>query len=86
MASPDPRYDVATLADLEGPFPEPVKEASLAKEIDHIDANYRTMIEASPFFVLATVGPGGLDCSPRGDSAGFVSVPDEKTLLASDCA
>ena len=31
--------------------------------------------------MLATVGPSGLDCSPRGDAAGFVEVLDEKTLI-----
>jgi PPOX class probable FMN-dependent enzyme len=39
------------------------------------------MIEASPFAVLATAGPGGLDASPRGDAPGFVQVQDEHTLL-----
>ena len=42
------------------------------------------MIEAAPFFALATCGPDGLDCSPRGDPAGFVRVADEKTLLVPD--
>ena len=39
------------------------------------------MIAASPFAVLATIGPGGLDASPRGDAPGFVAVRDERTLL-----
>jgi PPOX class probable FMN-dependent enzyme len=43
--------------------------------------HYRAMIQASPFAVLATSGPGGLDVSPRGDPAGFVHVRDERTLL-----
>jgi hypothetical protein len=43
------------------------------------------MIEASPFMVLATVGPEGLDCSPRGDPVGsFIQVLDEKTVLIPD--
>ncbi len=42
---------------------------------------YRRWIEASPFAVLATSGPHGLDASPRGDPAGFVVVEDDKTLL-----
>ena len=42
---------------------------------------YRALIEASPFAILATVGPGGLDASPRGDPPGFVAVENEKTLL-----
>lgn len=50
----------------------PVGEASLRKEVDVIPPVYRQWIEASPFAVLATSGPGGLDASPRGDPAGFV--------------
>lgn len=57
---------------------------ALAKEIDHISAPYRAFIEKAPFLVLATVGPEGLDCSPRGDPAGFVRVQDEKTVLIPD--
>ncbi|MNU38278.1 Pyridoxamine 5'-phosphate oxidase [compost metagenome] len=59
-------------------------EASLKKEVDHVHPHYRAFIEAAPFAVLATAGPGGLDASPRGDPAGFVTVEDEKTLLLPD--
>jgi len=55
-----------------------------AKETDRITPAYRQLIEAAPFFALASSGPGGLDCSPRGDPAGFVRVADEKTLLVPD--
>src|ERR1700721_1753871 len=57
---------------------------AIAKEIDSTHPHYRAMIEASPFLVLATAGPEGLDTSPRGDPAGFVHVVDEKTLLIPD--
>jgi PPOX class probable FMN-dependent enzyme len=57
---------------------------SLVKEIDHVSAHYRAFIEAAPFFALATSGPEGLDCSPRGDAPGFVRVLDENTLLVPD--
>ena len=56
----------------------------MLKEIDHISPEYRTFIEASPFFALSTCGPEGLDCSPRGDDPGFVRVADEKTLMIPD--
>jgi PPOX class probable FMN-dependent enzyme len=59
-------------------------EASIKKEVDHVHPHYRAFIEAAPFAVLATAGPGGLDASPRGDPAGFVGVEDEKTLLLPD--
>jgi hypothetical protein len=58
--------------------------SSVRKEIDHLTAEYRAMVVASPFFALATSGPDGLDCSPRGDAAGFVEVADERTLLIPD--
>jgi PPOX class probable FMN-dependent enzyme len=57
---------------------------AILKELDYIHPHYRAMIEASPFVVVATSGPEGLDCSPRGDPAGFVHVVDEKTVLIPD--
>jgi PPOX class probable FMN-dependent enzyme len=59
-------------------------DVSVAKEIDHVSDHYRAFIEAAPFLALATCGPNGLDCSPRGDAPGFVRVADEKTLLIPD--
>lgn len=59
-------------------------QASIVKEVDYIHPHYRAFIEAAPFAVLATAGPGGMDASPRGDPAGFVVVEDEKTLLLPD--
>lgn len=59
-------------------------EASIKKEITYLHPHYQAIIKASPFAVLATSGQDGLDVSPRGDAAGFVSVRDEKTLLVPD--
>jgi uncharacterized protein len=59
-------------------------ETATAKEVPYVHPHYRALIEASPFAVLATTGPGGLDASPRGDPPGFVVVEDEKTLLMPD--
>lgn len=73
-------HAVADLAQLQALF-GPVGEASLKKEVPYIHPSYRALIEASPFAILATVGPGGLDASPRGDPPGFVLVEDDKTLL-----
>jgi PPOX class probable FMN-dependent enzyme len=83
MKQPDPQYSLTELSELERLF-EPVKESSLLKELDHVDANYGAWIAAAPFFVLASAGPGGLDCSPRGDAPGFVHLLDPKTLLIPD--
>lgn len=73
-------HSIETLAQLEALFGTP-GEASLSKEVPYVHPSYRAMIEASPFAVLATSGPGGLDASPRGDAPGFVQVLDERTLL-----
>ncbi|MFB9952618.1 pyridoxamine 5'-phosphate oxidase family protein [Rhizobium puerariae] len=61
-----------------------VSEASLVKVTRVLTPEYRQMIEASPFVALATVGPEGLDCSPRGDLGGAVRIRDEATLLLPD--
>jgi PPOX class probable FMN-dependent enzyme len=56
-------------------------EASIRKEVGFLHPVYRQWIELSPFAVVATSGPGGLDVSPRGDPAPLVRVVDEHTLL-----
>ena len=58
--------------------------ASVVKEIDHINGAYRKLIEAAPFVAVATSGPEGLDCSPKGDAPGFVRILDEKTIAIPD--
>lgn len=73
-------HAITTVAALEALF-GPVGDASLRKQSATIPPVYRAMIEASPFAVLATAGPAGLDASPRGDAPGFVQVRDERTLL-----
>src|SRR6478672_9677508 len=74
---------VTTAEQLEQHYGE-VFPPAVAKEIDHVNAAYRALIEAAPFFALATNGPDGLDCSPRGDPAGFVRVLDKKTIVIPD--
>ena len=53
-------------------------EASTIKVTDRIIPEYRALI------ALATSGPEGLDCAPRGDVPGFVRVHDERTLMMPD--
>lgn len=76
----DPSFDITRLDTLLSHFGTP-PPASIYKELDHVDENYRALIEASPFVAMATLGEKGLDCSPRGDPKGFVRVLDEKTLI-----
>lgn len=75
-----------TIAELERVYGDfgAIGEASTAKVADHITPHYRRFIEAAPFLALATSGPGGLDCSPRGDVPGFVRIADPRTLLLPD--
>ncbi|MFL5253590.1 MAG: pyridoxamine 5'-phosphate oxidase family protein [Rhodopila sp.] len=70
-------------AALQALYGEP-SPASIAKVTDFIHPHYRAMIEASPFMAIASVGPEGLDVTPRGDPPGFVHVLDDKTLLIPD--
>jgi PPOX class probable FMN-dependent enzyme len=74
---------VTSIDQLERIYGEPYGP-SIAKVSDRITAHYRAFIEAAPFFALASGGPEGFDCSPRGDAPGFVRVHDEKTLLVPD--
>ena len=76
-------HRITTLEALAALYDKPYGSA-IVKEIDHINRHYRKFIEAATFFALATSGPDGLDCSPRGDAPGFVRVVDEKTLLIPD--
>ena len=75
---------IETLEQLHALYAAPPTPASVVKEIDWITPEYRRLIEASPFVALATSGPEGLDCSPRGDAPGFVRVADPKTLILPD--
>ena len=74
---------LTTVAELEAIYGQP-GETSTVKEVARITPHYRAYIEASPYAALATSGPEGLDCSPRGDKPGFVRIHDDKTLMLPD--
>jgi uncharacterized protein len=74
---------IATIEQLEAIYGQP-NEASTVKVADRVTPQYRVLIDKSPFAALATCGPEGLDCSPRGDLPGFVRVHDHKTLMMPD--
>ena len=74
---------IATIEQLEAIYGFP-NDASTVKVADRVTPPYRVLIEKSPFAALATCGPEGLDCSPRGDVPGFVRIHDEKTLMMPD--
>src|SRR4029077_15373497 len=56
---------IETVEQLETIYGHP-NEASTVKVADRVTPHYRVLIEKSPFVALATSGPEGLDCSPRG--------------------
>jgi len=74
---------ISDMAQLEALYGQKLP-AAVIKEIDHINDSYRKLIEAAPFVAVATAGPEGLDCSPKGDAPGFVRVLDDKTLAIPD--
>ncbi len=60
------------------------KPTTIARRSNSISDGYRKLIEAAPFVAVATAGPEGLDCSPKGDPAGFVRILDDRTLAIPD--
>jgi len=74
---------VTSDAELDAIYGQP-SGGAVIKEIEHISAHYRMFIELAPFVVVATSGPEGLDCTPRGDPPGFVRVVDQSTLMLPD--
>ena len=75
---------VTTLEALEALYQPAPAPASTAKVTDRLTPEYQRLIELSPFATLATVGPEGLDCSPRGDRGGVVRIADDRPLLLPD--
>lgn len=77
---------VKSIAELEALYPGIAKiaPAAILKETPLINAEYRQLIEAAPFFAIASIGPEGMDCSPRGDGPGFVHILDERTIAFPD--
>lgn len=74
---------IETLEELESLYSKP-QVASVSKELSKLNEHYRKFILASPYVSIASVGLGGLDCSPRGDAPGFVSILDDQTLALPD--
>ena len=74
---------VTTDAELDAIYGQP-SGGAVIKEIGYISDHYRMFIELAPFVVVATAGPEGLDCTPRGDPPGFVRVVDKSTVMLPD--
>jgi PPOX class probable FMN-dependent enzyme len=76
-------HAITTITELEKLYGIP-NDASTVKEVAWLTPHYRAYIAAAPFVALATAGPEGLDCSPRGDRPGFVRIHDDRTLMLPD--
>jgi PPOX class probable FMN-dependent enzyme len=74
---------IQTIEQLEAIYEQPLP-TSTVKEIGYLTPHYRALIAASPFVALATSGPEGLDCSPRGDAGAVVRIHDDRTLMLPD--
>lgn len=74
---------VSEVSELEAAYGTP-GEASVVKVAHHLTHAYRSWIMASRFCVVSTVGPEGVDGSPRGDDGPVVLELDEFTLAMPD--
>ncbi|HWL56636.1 MAG TPA: MSMEG_1061 family FMN-dependent PPOX-type flavoprotein [Paracoccus sp. (in: a-proteobacteria)] len=57
---------------------------SIRKVADHVTAEYAAMLDAARFCVLATVGPRGVDASPRGDDGPVARLIDPRHVALPD--
>ena len=76
-------HRIETIEALEALYGTP-GEASLVKVTDRLTDAYARWIERSRFMVISTVGPEGVDGSPRGDAGPVVEFADARTLLLPD--
>mgnify|MGYP001791738968 FL=1 len=80
LTEPEWITDEASLAKLYGA----PRQAAVVKVASNITDDYAAWINASPFFALASAGPEGLDCSPRGDAGSAVDILNSTTIALPD--
>jgi PPOX class probable FMN-dependent enzyme len=77
-------HRIQSIDELRAIYDQPL-ERVWKKEMHVFDEHCRAFIAASPFVLLGTYSKAnGADCSPRGDSPGWVEVADERTLYLPD--
>lgn len=75
---------VSSVAALEALYAAPSARAA-SKPVTELNETLQRKIEKSSLCVIASVGPQGVDCSPRGDAPGdLVKVLDANTLAIPD--
>ena len=71
---------IESMAQLRQLVPAPGDRAYM-KIGDHLCGQAQDFIRRSPFVMIGTLGPWGLEISQKGDHPGFVEIADEKTVL-----
>ncbi|AXX96823.1 pyridoxamine 5'-phosphate oxidase family protein [Profundibacter amoris] len=74
---------IDSIEELEALYGHPA-QAALVKVAHRMTPTYRAWIMRSRFCVVSTVGPDGVDGSPRGDDGPVVQELDEHTLALPD--
>ncbi len=75
---------INSIEQLEELYGQPHPNA-LKKELAALTPEYKKWISQSQFFAFASVGDGGLDCSPRGDAnENLIRIVDDTTILIPD--
>lgn len=76
-------HTITSIEQLRNLFDEPSDRAR-RKELRKLEKHTKLFLSKSPFVCMATAGPDGADCSPKGDAPGFVAVLDDHTLAIPD--
>jgi PPOX class probable FMN-dependent enzyme len=64
---------------------KPAAGVAVKKVLPKLDKHCRHFISLSPFLCISTAGAdGAADVSPRGDAPGFVTAPDDGTVVIPD--
>lgn len=74
---------ITTKSQLRELYDEP-SERARKKQLPSLEKHSKLFISNSPLVLVATRGPEGADCSPKGDAPGFVRVLDDSTLVIPD--
>ncbi|NRB41972.1 MAG: pyridoxamine 5'-phosphate oxidase family protein [Pseudomonadales bacterium] len=76
--------EISTSSQLRELYDMPI-ELVVKKQKDELDEFTQQYLSLSPFAVISTVGSNGLlDCSPRGETPGFIKPIDKKTIAIPD--
>jgi len=76
--------NITSVSQLRNLYGAPTR-TSVQKQTDALNDTYRQWLKRSCFFVIASVGDDGVDCTPRGDESGHAfRILDSKTILIPD--